>query len=193
MRGVLKAIPLGALGFAAAALVACGGDDKLLPGSDATNLQAAVADVQRACAAGDSAGAERAAQGFSDRVAELSPQDVDRRLIANLQAGATKLEALAAQSCESTTTPTTPTTPTTTTTTPTTPTTTVPTTPTTTTPPEPTTPTTPTTPTVPPDNGGGGPPDDGPGNGNGNGPPGGVPPGQVEDPSGGGASPESTP
>jgi hypothetical protein len=180
MRFALKAIPLAALGCAAALLVACGDRSGLLSGGDASSLQDALASVQSACANGRPDDAALAAQRFSDRVDALSPQAVDRQLIANLQQGASTLEQLASRTC----TPTTPTTPTTTATT-TTATTTTPTTST-----QPTTPTTPTatttTPTTPapPDTGGGTPP------GHGGTPPGqgGTPPGQSGD-GGGGASP----
>ncbi len=187
MRVAIKAIPLGVLGFAVALLTACGGNDKLLPADEASSLRAAVVAAQTACAAGDPVRAERAAQSFSDRVAELSSQDVDHRLLTNLQQGAATLQTLTASTCTGTsTTPSTTTTTPTTPTTPTTDTTTVPTTPTTTLPAE-TTPTTPpeTTPETTPPNGGGTP-------GNGNGPPGGTPPGQTEDP-GGGAAPGAAP
>jgi hypothetical protein len=182
MRFAIKAVPLGALGCATAFLVACGSSNGLLAGGDANSLQSALSSVQSACAAGHRAAAVQAAQSFSDRVDALSPQSVDRQLIANLQQGAKTVEALATRTCTAATTPTT-TTPTTTTPTTTVPTTTTPTTttPTTTTPTTPTSPTTPTTTTqTTPPNGGGT-----PGNGNGNGPPGGVPPGQSGDNSGG--------
>lgn len=163
MRFAAKVVPLGILGYAAALLVACGGSEGLLPSEDASGLQDALVVVQSACAAGEPARAEAAAQEFSDRVAELSAREVDPRLIANLEQGAATLQSLAGTTCtaEIPTTPTT-TTPTTTptTTVPTTPTTTVPTTPTETTPTTPTTPveTTPTTPTTPSNTGGGGAP-----------------------------------
>lgn len=181
MRFALKAIPLGALGVAAALLVACGNRNGLLSAGDASSLQNALSSVQSACANGQTARATLAAQRFSDRVDGLSPQSVDRRLIANLQQGARTLEQLVGQTCTQTT-PTTPTVPTTTATTPTattqtTPTTTVPTTT------VPTTPTTPT-PTTPTDTGGGTPPgQDGtpPGHG-------GTPPGQSGGGDSGGAS-----
>lgn len=181
MRFALKVVPLALLGCAAALLVACGDRNGLVSGSEASSLQEALAAAQIACASGDEAGAELAAQRFAERVDAL-PQTVDRRLVANLQQGAATLATLATAGCTDTSsTPTTPTT-ITTTTTPTT--TTEPTTPTTpTTPIEPTTPTipptTPTPPTVPPDDG----------SGNGGGTPGGgnPPPGPAGNP--GGAAP----
>lgn len=158
MRFAAKVVPLLALGCAAALLVACGDRSGLLSGSQAGNLQDALAAVQSSCAAGNPGHAAVAAQSFADRVNALPPGSVDRKLIANLQQGASTLESLVARSCTgttstaTTTTVTTTTTPTTTTSTTTT---TAPTTPTAP-PTTPTTPsTTPTTPTAPPDNGGG--------------------------------------
>jgi hypothetical protein len=185
MRSVLKALPLAALGCAAALLVACGDGNGLLSGAQAGNLQDALAAVQSACDEGDTGHAAIAAQSFADRVNALPQGAVDRRLVGDLQDGAAQLEALVARSCTGAATTTT--TPTITTTTETTPT---ETTTTTTTPTEttttPTTPpvTTPTTPTTPPDNGGGT-PGEGGDDGNGNsggvpGNPGGAAPGQVK-------------
>jgi hypothetical protein len=157
MRFALKALPLLALGCAAALLVACGDRSGLLSGSQSGNLQDALAAVQSACADGNSGHAAVAAQSFADRVNALPPATVDRQLIENLQDGASTLETLVARTCTgtptTTTTPTITTTTTATTTTSTATTPTEPTTPTTPTEPPPTAPTTPTTP--PPDNGGG--------------------------------------
>ncbi|MBS1868911.1 MAG: hypothetical protein JSS99_04555 [Actinobacteria bacterium] len=177
MRSLLKALPLAALGCAAALLVACGNSNGLLSGSQASSLQDALAAVQSACERGDAGHAAIAVQSFADRVNALPAGQVDRRLIGNLQDGAATLETLVARTCTrtaattTTTTPTTATSTTPTTTTSTTPTTTVPTT-TTTTPTTPTTPpTTTTTPggTTPPGNSGGAP-----------GVSGGAPPGQLK-------------
>ena len=182
MRFAVKVVPLGALGFAVALLVACGSSNGLLSGSQAQNLQAALSSVQSSCTGGDAARAARAAQAFADRVNALPGGTVDRKLIGNLQQGAATLQALAPQTCTGTTsTATTPTV--TTTTTPTTTATTVTTTTQPTTPPTtPTTPTTPpTTPTTTPDNGGGSAGGgNGNGNGNGAGNPGGAAPGQLK-------------
>ena len=154
MRFAVKVVPLGALGFAVALLVACGSGNGLLSGSQAQNLQAALSSVQSACSAGKPARAATAAQSFADRVNALPGGTVDRKLLANLQQGASTLEALAPQTCTGTTsTATTPTV--TTTTTPTTTATTVTTTTQPTTPTNPTTPTPPTTPATTPNNGGG--------------------------------------
>lgn len=170
MRFAFKAVPVGVLGCATALLVACGNSNGLLSGGDASSLQDALSQVQSACAAGQQARAARSAQRFSDHVAGLSPRQVDRRLIANLQQGASTLEALVAQTCTATTATTAPTTATTTTSTvpstATAPTTATTTTPTTTVPSTPTTPTA-TTPT-------------GDGETPGNGPPGGAPPGKAK-------------
>ncbi len=157
MRFAAKVVPLGALGFAVALLVACGSSNGLLSGSQAQSLQAALSSVQSSCSGGKPARAATAAQSFADRVNALPGGTVDRTLIANLQQGASTLEALVPQTCTGTTstattpTVTTTTAPTTTTATQTTATTTQPTVPTT-----PTTPaTTPTTTPTPPNNGGG--------------------------------------
>lgn len=182
MRSLMKALPLAVLGCAAAVLVACGDGNGLLSGGQASNLQDALAAVQSACDVGDPAHAAIAAQSFADRVNALPPGQVDRRLIGDLQDGASTLETLVARSCTraATTTPTTGTTTTaTTTTTPTTTTTTTPTTDTTTVPTDTTT--VPTTTT--PDNGGGT-PGEGDENGDGGdgtpGNPGGAAPGQLK-------------
>jgi hypothetical protein len=169
MRLALKAIPLAALGSAAAMLVSCGNGNGLLASGDASSLQNALSSVQSACAAGRPDDAALAAQSFSDRVSALSPGAVDRRLIANLQQGASTLQQLVSQTCrqaaQTTTTPTTGTTGTSTATTPTA-------TSTTTTSTTPTVPSTPTAPTPPANgngNGGGGTGGDGNGGGQGNG------------------------
>lgn len=167
MRFAVKAVPLGALGCAAALLVACGDRSGLLSGSQAGDLQDALAAVQADCAGGEQARAQLAAQRFADRVAALPAGTVDRELAQNLQDGAATLQQLVADTCgpaettstaptTATTAPTTTTEPTTATTAPTTPT--VP----TTTEPVPTEP----VPTEPPDTGGSQPGDggDSPGN-----------------------------
>jgi hypothetical protein len=185
MRSVVKLLPLAVLGLAAALLVACGDRNGLLSGAQAGSLKDALAAAQSACAAGDSGRAGVAARSFADRVDALPSGEVDRRLLADLQDGATTLESLVPRTCTgaaattTTRTTTAPTTPTTTTTTTTTSTTTAPTTSTTT---PSTVPTTPTTPTVPPDNGGGTPGDDsGPGgSGGAPGDSGGAAPGQLK-------------
>jgi hypothetical protein len=159
MRFAAKVVPLAVLGCAAALLVACGDRSGLLSSSESSSLQDALAAVQSACADGQPARAEVAARSFGERVGALPPGTVDRKLIVNLQQGASTLDALVAQTCTATattpttTTVTTTTTPTTTTTTTTEPT--LPTTPTEPTPP-PTTPTTPPPTTTPDDGGGGG-------------------------------------
>jgi hypothetical protein len=160
MRSVLKVLPLAVLGLAAALLVACGDRNGLLSASQAGSLQDALAAAQTACADGDAGRAAVAARSFADRVDALPAAEVDRRLIGDLEDGASTLESLVPRTCTgaatSTTTPTvtTTTTPATTATTPTTttPTETTTTTTTPTTPP----PTEPTTPTAPPDDDSGG-------------------------------------
>lgn len=158
LRRFSKAIVIGALGCAAAFLVACGDRTGLLPSDQASSLSGALDRVAAACSNGEVDGAANAAAQFRQEVDGLSPGTVDRRLIANLRDGASTLEQLIADTCtvqetvptETTTQPAPPpTTPTTPPTTPTTP----PTTPTT----PPTTPTTPDTgggATTPPDTGG---------------------------------------
>ncbi|HET6447784.1 MAG TPA: hypothetical protein VFG31_01645, partial [Conexibacter sp.] len=93
MRFALKALPLAALGCAAALLVACGEHNGLLSGSQAGSLRDALAAVQSACDDGDSGHATIAAQSFADRVNALPPGEVDRQLVDNLQQGASTLEA----------------------------------------------------------------------------------------------------
>jgi hypothetical protein len=179
MRFLVKALPLAALGCAAALLVACGDGNGLLSGSQASNLEDALGVVQSACDKGDPGHAAISAQSFADRVHALPPGEVDGQLLRNLQDGASTLESLVADTCSSaatttstpTTTPTTPTTATTTTTTaPTTSTTTAPT----------TTTTPPTTPTTPPPDTGGETPGEGGDSGGAPGPPGGAAPGQLK-------------
>jgi hypothetical protein len=181
MRFALKVVPLAVLGCAAALLVACGDRSGLLSSSQSASLQDSLSTVQSACADGNAARAQIAAQGFADRVDALSSGAVDRRLLRNLEDGASTLRSLVSRTCTGTTS-TTPATTATTTTTPTTTTVTTTTTPTstTTTPTTPTTTTTPTPPTTPSDNGGGTPGgSDGEGNGvPGN--PGGAAPGQLK-------------
>jgi hypothetical protein len=159
MRSVLKVLPLAVLGLAAALLVACGDRNGLLSASQAGSLQDALAAAQTACADGDAGRAAVAARSFADRVDALPAAEVDRRLIGDLEDGASTLESLVPRTCTgaatSTTTPTVTTT-TTPATTATTPTTTTPTETTTTTTPTAPPPTEPTTPTVPPDDSGGG-------------------------------------
>jgi hypothetical protein len=185
MRFAVKALPLGALGCAAALLVACGDRSGLLSSPESGSLQDALVAVQSACAGGDAGRAAVAARSFADRVDALSGGTVDRRLFTNLEEGAATLEALVTRTCTRTTptatTPTVTTTaPTTTTDTTTAPTgTTAP--PTTTTAP-PTTPTTTPTP-IPPDDGRGGGRGGGEPPGNSGGAPGlsgGAPPGQLK-------------
>jgi hypothetical protein len=155
MRFAAKVVLLALLGCAAALLVACGDRSGLLSEEDAGSLQDALATAQAACADGDTARAQLAADRFAQRVEALPPGAVDRRLVANLRDGAAKLGALVATTCMETTDPTTTTTPTVTTTTPTVTTTTTPTVTTAPTTPTEPPPTTPPTTTTPPDTGGG--------------------------------------
>jgi hypothetical protein len=179
MRFLVKALPLAALGCAAALLVACGDGNGLLSGSQASSLEDALGAVQSACDRGDPGHAAISAQSFADRVNALPPGEVDRQLLHNLQDGASTLESLVADTCvRAATTTATTTPPTTSTTTATTTTTTAPTTSTTTT--TPTTTTAPTTPAPPPDTGGETPRDGNGNSGGAPGPPGGAAPGQLK-------------
>jgi len=107
MRFAVKVVPLGALGCAAALLVACGDRSGLLSGAQSGSLQDALAAVQSACADGDGGRAAVAAQSFADRVDALPAGTVDRRLVANLQEGASTLEVLVPDTCTATATTTT--------------------------------------------------------------------------------------
>lgn len=150
-----KAIVIGALGCAAAILVACGDRNGLIPGDQASKLSSALDGVSAACQAGDVARAQSAATKFSADVQQLRAATVDAALVRGLRQGAATLEQLVADSCDSETVPT----QTTVQTTPqTTPETAPPVTQETAPPPE----TTPTAPpeTTPPDTGGGTPPPD---------------------------------
>lgn len=146
-----KAISIGALGAAAAILVACGDSNGLLPGDQASRLSNALDGVAAACQGGDIPRAQSAAARFSDDVARLRGATVDRELIRGLRQGAQTLEQLVSESCGEETVPTTTETVPPPETTPVEPPVTTPTTPPETIPVEPPA----TTPTTPPDTGGG--------------------------------------
>jgi hypothetical protein len=150
MRYLLRAIPVGGLGFAVSLLIAaCGGGGAGLLSSDQANtLSSQLNQVSSALATGDCAGVANATNALNDSVGSL-PATVNVTLRNNLIQGASTVSELAQKDCHATTSaPAAPTTPTQTDTAPTTTaTTTVPSTPTTSTSPT-TTPTTPSTPTT---------------------------------------------
>lgn len=169
VRRFSKAIVIGALGCAAAVLIACGDTNGLLSGGSASSLDRALDGVSAACSRGMVGDAQASAEQVQREVDKLSPREVDRRLIRQLREGASTIQQLVPETCrevtstaetqtEVQTTPqTTPTTPSTT--------------------PQTTPETTPTTPdngggtTTTPGNGGGGTttPDNGGGSSNGGG------------------------
>ncbi len=101
-----KAIVIGALGCAAAFLVACGDRNGLIPGDQASKLSSALDGVSAACQAGDVARAQSAATKFSADVQQLRAAAVDANLVRGLRQGAATLEQLVADSCDSETVPT---------------------------------------------------------------------------------------
>lgn len=145
MRYASRAILAGALGFAAAFVVACGGGSGLLSGNDASTLTHQLNSVSLALAGKNCGDVSNATSQLADDVVNL-PGSINSTLRNNLTQGVSTIAQLARRQCANVpTTPTSPTTPTTTTTTETH-TTTTPTTPTNTT----TTPTTPTSTTTTP-------------------------------------------
>jgi hypothetical protein len=153
MRYASRAVLAGALGFAAAFVVACGGGSGLLSSNDASSLNNQLDAVSSALASKNCGDVSNATSQLADEVVNL-PGSLNSTLRNNLTQGVSTIAQLARRQCANvpttptTTTPTnteTTTTQTHTNTTPTTPTntTTTPTTPTNTT----TTPATPTTPT----------------------------------------------
>jgi len=154
MRYASRAILAGALGFAAAFVVACGGSSGLLSGSDASSLNNQLDSVSSALASKNCGDVSNATSQLADDVVNL-PGSINSTLRNNLTQGVSTIAQLARRQCANvqptpttqtnTTTTDTTTTETHTTTTPTTPTntTTTPTTPTSTT-------TTPATTTTPP-------------------------------------------
>lgn len=149
MRHASRAILAGALGFAAAFVVACGGGSGLLSGNQASTLNNQLDSVSSALASKNCGDVSNATSQLADDVVNL-PESINSTLRNNLTQGVSTIAQLARRQCAnvpSTPTTQTPTTTTTTTTTTTqTHTTTTPTTPTRTT----TTPTTPTSTTTTP-------------------------------------------
>jgi hypothetical protein len=154
MRYASRAVLAGALGFAAAFVVACGGGSSLLSSDQASTLNNQLDAVSSALASKNCGDVSSATSQLADQVVNL-PSSVNSTLRNNLTQGVSTIAQLARRQCANVpTTQTTPTTPTHTETTPTTPThtETTPTTPThtETTPTTPThTQTTPATPTTP--------------------------------------------
>ncbi|MGZ4218853.1 MAG: hypothetical protein ACXVS6_21645 [Solirubrobacteraceae bacterium] len=143
MRYASRAVLAGALGFAAAFVVACGGGSGLLSGNEASSLNNQLDSVSSALASQNCGDVSNATSKLADDVINL-PSSINSTLRNNLTQGVSTIAQLARRQCANVpSTPTTPTTPTAPTTTTPTHTTTTPTTPTNTT----TTPTTPTTPT----------------------------------------------
>jgi hypothetical protein len=146
MRYASRAVLAGALGFAAAFVVACGGGSGLLSGNQASSLNNQLDSVSSALASKNCGDVSSATSQLADDVVNL-PSSINSTLRNNLTQGVSTIAQLARQQCANVpSTPTTPTTPTAPTTTTQTHTTTTPTTPTHTT----TTPTTPTNTTTTP-------------------------------------------
>jgi hypothetical protein len=92
----LLAAPL--LGAAAAYLVACGGNDNLIPASDASRVQNALNEVQADYRAGRCQDAEAAVAKAKGALLNL-PGSVDSRLRARLEAGVANLGKRVPASC----------------------------------------------------------------------------------------------
>jgi hypothetical protein len=118
-----RAFLAGGLGFAVAFVVACGGQNDLLSGSQASNLNAQLNSISSAIDSGQCGAAANAAQSFGNQIAAL-PSNVNKTLVQNLGQGAATVSQLAVRDCQSssssTSTSSTSTSTTTTTTTPTT-------------------------------------------------------------------------
>jgi hypothetical protein len=130
MRYLPRALLAGGMGFAAAALVACGGSGGLLSSTQAGSLNNQLDALAASINAGQCTSAAKAAVDFSQAVNSL-PGSINSTLANNLKQGAAAIGRLTVKDCgqlaaKIPTTPKTTTTPTTstqTTTTPTTPTT----------------------------------------------------------------------
>lgn len=108
MRHVPRALLAGGLGFAAAAIVACGGGSGLLSSNQASDLNNQLDQLSSAIQAGQCANARSAASSFAGSVDGL--QGVNPRLVSNLKDWATTVGNLTARDCKpvaATTTPTT--------------------------------------------------------------------------------------
>jgi hypothetical protein len=86
------------LGAAAAYLVACGGNDNLIPASDASRVQNALNEVQSDFRAGRCQEAEAAVAKAKGALINL-PSSVDSRLRSRLQAGLDKLAQQVPATC----------------------------------------------------------------------------------------------
>jgi hypothetical protein len=109
MATLLRATLICALGLAAAFLVACGDRNGLLPSDRAQSLNGALDQLDSALASGDCAAAERAVSSLNAAAASLSPPQVNRTLVSNINQGAHTIAALTPKSCQTTSTSTTPT------------------------------------------------------------------------------------
>jgi hypothetical protein len=117
MRYASRAILAGALGFAAAFVVACGGGSGLLSGSDASSLNNQLDSVSSALASKNCGDVSNATSQLADDVVNL-PASLNSTLRNNLTQGVSTIAQLARRQCANV--PTTPTTQTDTTTTDTT-------------------------------------------------------------------------
>lgn len=104
MRYLLRALLAGSLGLVVAFVAACGGRSGMLSSDQASGLNAQLGQVSTAVTSGQCANATNAANGFTNQVAGLSGQGVDRRLVANLRQGAAVVSQLASHQCTQSTT-----------------------------------------------------------------------------------------
>lgn len=95
-----RAFLAGGLGFAVAFVVACGGQNDLLSGNQASNLNAQLNSISSAVASGQCGAASNAAQSFGNDIAALPP-NVNKTLVQNLGQGAATVSQLAARDCQS--------------------------------------------------------------------------------------------
>ena len=116
MRYASRAVLAGALGFAAAFVVACGGGSGLLSGNQASSLNNRLDSVSSALASKNCGDVSNATSRLADEVVNL-PSSINSTLRNNLTQGVSTIAQLARQQCANV--PSTPTTQTHTTTTPT--------------------------------------------------------------------------
>jgi hypothetical protein len=95
-----RAFLAGGLGFAAAFVVACGGSNGLLSGSQSSTLSSQLDAVSAAVNSGNCRAATSAANAFNSTVGSL-PSSVNPKLVQNLGAGAVTIKQLAGQDCSS--------------------------------------------------------------------------------------------
>lgn len=98
-----RAFLAGGLGFAVAFVVACGGQNGLLSGNQASNLDAQLNSISSAIDSGQCGAAANAAQSFGNQIAAL-PSNVNKTLVQNLGQGAATVSQLAARDCQSSST-----------------------------------------------------------------------------------------